>query len=248
MQVSVIISYCSLDRRFIVPLLRQCSLFSNDIVISAFDTLLNGSPESYTELQAAKHMYPRTVKVLCLPLLPGNPPRHYHNLARWEGARFASERHLLFLDADEIPDGAILNEVLGRDLLGRFDAADFKCHWYFRSAKLQALQTEHCGLLLDREKMTEEAMFTSDERWSYRRIAGIDYRPLVSVGGAPFFHHFSWVRTQSEMAAKVDSWGHKFDRDWNALIDKEFAGPFSGKDFVHGYQYRNVSDRFNIGL
>jgi hypothetical protein len=60
------------------------------------------------------------------------------------------------------------------------------------------------------------------------------------------FHHYSWVRTRDEMMKKVQSWGHKNDRDWVALVNEEFSAPFKGSDFVHGYKYKTVSPLFDI--
>ena len=60
------------------------------------------------------------------------------------------------------------------------------------------------------------------------------------------FHHFSWVRTKEEMLKKVRSWGHKGDRNWIELVEKEFSTDFQKTDFIHGYQYKIVEPLFNI--
>jgi hypothetical protein len=56
----------------------------------------------------------------------------------------------------------------------------------------------------------------------------------------PLFHHYSWVRSQDEMLKKVRTWGHRNERDWEALVKEEFSRDFSGKDFVHGYSFETV--------
>ena len=61
-------------------------------------------------------------------------------------------------------------------------------------------------------------------------------------------HHYSWVRTQQEMLAKVGGWGHKHDKDWATLINEEFSREFNGTDFVHGYTYVNVENYYNINI
>jgi hypothetical protein len=43
------------------------------------------------------------------------------------------------------------------------------------------------------------------------------------------------------MLKKVRSWGHKEDRNWEDLVEKEFSQEFSGKDFVHGYEFTKVA-------
>ena len=62
------------------------------------------------------------------------------------------------------------------------------------------------------------------------------------------FHHYSWVRTEEEMLRKVQSWGHRGDREWVSLVKKEFSAPFQGTDFVHGYQFQTVEPLFEISL
>jgi hypothetical protein len=59
-------------------------------------------------------------------------------------------------------------------------------------------------------------------------------------------HHYSWVRTKEEMLRKVKSWTHSGDRDWVSQVEKEFAHEFNGTDFVHGYEYNIVENKFNL--
>ncbi|HAB99436.1 MAG TPA: hypothetical protein DCE71_06415 [Parachlamydiales bacterium] len=50
------------------------------------------------------------------------------------------------------------------------------------------------------------------------------------------------------MLKKVGSWGHRADKNWAQLVEKEFSAPFGGADFVHGYQYKTVSPLFDVSL
>lgn len=246
--VSVIVSYCSLDKRFIKPLLNQLLIFSDDIVVVCFDKLLNGTHEELGDLDDVRKLSPEKIKTLCLPFVQGNKSRHYHNLARWEGVKYTKHDRILFLDADEIPEGEVFKSILDSNALEKFDAVDFACHWYFRSATNQAKQKEQCGLLIKRDLIKEEHMFTEHERWSYRHVRGIKYAPMVSTPQGPILHHYSWTRTKEEMLTKVSAWGHMNDKDWKSLIEKEFTHDFNGSDFVHGYSYNIVPDHFNIGI
>lgn len=246
--VSVIVSYCSLDKRFIKPLLNQLLIFSDDIVLACFDKLLNGTHEELGDLDDVRKLSPEKIKTLCLPFVQGNKSRHYHNLARWEGVKYTKHDRILFLDADEIPEGGVFKSILDSNALEKFDAVDFACHWYFRSATNQAKQKEQCGLLIKRDLIKEEHMFTEHERWSYRHVRGLKYAPMVSTPQGPILHHYSWTRTKEEMLTKVSAWGHMNDKDWKSLIEKEFTHDFNGSDFVHGYSYNIVPDHFNIGI
>jgi hypothetical protein len=48
------------------------------------------------------------------------------------------------------------------------------------------------------------------------------------------------------MIKKVKNWSHKYDRDWEALVEEEFSRNFNGTDFVHQYQYELVDNKFKI--
>lgn len=248
MNISTIVSYCSLDKRFITPLMHQLLMFSDDIVIVCFDKLLNGMDEDLTHLDDVKKIDPDKIRVLCLPYVAGNKSRHYHNLARWEGIKLANHDKLLLLDADEIPDGKIFKNILDSNALDSYDAVDFMCHWYFRSATNQAKQKEHCGLYIKRDLIKEEHMFTEHERWSYRHVRGIKYASMVNTNAGPILHHYSWARTKEEMLVKVSAWGHMHDKDWKSLIEQEFTHDIGETDFVHRYSYNKVPDYFNIGI
>jgi hypothetical protein len=48
------------------------------------------------------------------------------------------------------------------------------------------------------------------------------------------------------MLRKVKSWTHSGDRDWVSQVEKEFEHEFNGSDFIHGYQYNIVENKFNL--
>jgi hypothetical protein len=247
MKTSVVVSYCSLDKRFIQSLVKEVSKFSNDIIIVYFDKLLNGIPEPVDEVKSLLS-HNTTIKYLELQYIENTEPRYFHNLARWEGLKEAKHENILFLDADEIPEGDTMKSVLDRGLLDSYDAVDFACHWYFRSAKNRAVQKEECGLLVKKSIIKKDMMFTQSERWSFRTSGKFRYLPRAQTQNGPFMHHFSWVRTKEEMLTKVSAWGHKNDKNWASLIEEEFSRDFNGKDFVHGYRYDQVEDTFALKI
>jgi len=228
--------------------LDQVKIFSNDIVVVYYDHLLDGTPELVHEAEHLKLIDPDRIRTLCLPFTNDHLPRHFHNLARWSATENTKHDHILYLDADEIPDGAAFKELADSGQLDHYHGVDFRCHWYFRSATNQAVQTEQCGLLIRRDLVIQDCMFTEHERWIYRHIPDIKYMPLVSGPSGPLLHHYSWVRTKQEMLTKVGAWGHRYDKDWVSLVEQEFLNEFNGTDFVHGYSYQQVQDRFDIGL
>ena len=59
------------------------------------------------------------------------------------------------------------------------------------------------------------------------------------------------------MLKKVQNWGHKDDtaetawyfkskKTWTELVEEEFSKEFDGTDFVHGYEYKIVENKFNL--
>ena len=69
---------------------------------------------------------------------------------------------------------------------------------------------------------------------------------MTTYNGLPMLHHYSWVRTKEQMLKKVRTWWHNKDRNWEKSVEEEFSRPFSGKDFVHGYEYKTVENKFNL--
>ena len=156
---------------------------------------------------------------------------------------------ILFLDADEVPDGARFSEWL--------DSSDYKAHtalklsnyWYFREPCNQAVETEDSIVLAQKRALENEMILHADERDAIYNLApGPKRRNVMDHDGRPMFHHYSWVRTQEEMLKKVSAWGHKEDRNWIELVNREFQGPFSGKDFIHEDHYRIVKPFFEFNL
>jgi hypothetical protein len=130
-----------------------------------------------------------------------------------------------------------------------FDAYDsfvFSCYWYFRNVENQATSREYCGLLTNMKKTTYEMMFTHCERWFNWIYKDLKVAWQCTLGYEVIMHHFSWVRSKDEMLRKVKSWAHSKDRNWEESVKEEFSRPFNGRDFIHGYSYTKVLNRFNI--
>jgi len=240
--ISVVISYCSNDKHFIEPLLNQCKIFSDDIIIVSSNHFLDGSVDVDLEdlsISGIKHIiYSWEVN---------KQPKYWHNHNRFVGLKEAQKSHVLFLDADEIPDGKMMLEFLESGLFLSIPIISFQCYWYFREPILRALSTERCGVLYNRSYLTEELIYHPMERWSYEmtqipRLDRYDFRNQIML------HHFSWVRTKEQMLKKVKSWAHQGDKQWVSLIEEEFKYPFKGRDFVHNYKFEEVENIFKIDI
>lgn len=244
--ISTVISYCSLDARFLEKCIQQAGAFSKEVVVVSADHRFNGSPEDTSALSEIRGRYP-LVRFIELKWSDHSNSRYWHNAMRWAGKEAASTPWVMFLDADEIPEGERMRAFLEKQTMVQ-DAYVFSCYWYFRDATLQAKKTEFCGLLIRKDLLTESMVFSEHERWECKQHPQLKIADMVTDQGKSLIHHYSWVRTKAEMLQKVASWGHRHDRDWVADIEKEFSGPFTGRDFVHRYKYRTVINRFDIVL
>ena len=234
-----------MDRTFIVKTIEQCLYFSDDIIVVSFDHLLNGHPEDLEDISRLSSMF-SSVRFITLPFTPTESGRYHHNMARWVGTHYSRYGWILYLDSDEIPDGSAFRDSLLNWFPADFDAASLECYWYFRQPEYQAIQTEECGLLVRKSAVLRERIFSDHERWSFRYCSDLRFQSKIQGRSGIIMHHFSWVRSEANMLAKVAGWGHKNDRDWESAVREEFTHEFTGQDFVHGYRYRKVNNKFNI--
>lgn len=181
-----------------------------------------------------------------------NHPRYWHNMSRWVGMQHLREdiEFVLFLDADEIIDSRFNEWLTKEKLLYEFDAFLFLCYWYFREAKYRAKTWEKAGVLVKKNKLTADNIFTAGERLGIVSSLLPNAVLVNGLDGTPMVHHYSWVRPKEEMLRKVRSWAHKDDADWQRLIEEEFSHDFRGTDFLphHNYQYETITPVHDIKL
>lgn len=258
--IATIVNFCSNEARFIGACLEQALTFSTQVIVPVCDHFFDGTPENRALLEQIYRAYPDCLFIE-FPFIPGEIPRRifksvapahfWHSCSRLIGAQFLvdSIEAVLFLDADEVPDGQRFAEWL--------DASDYRQHtvmklanyWYFREPIYQAESWEDAVVLAQVRALSSDLILHQEERDAiYDLLPGPKRRNVCASDGKPMFHHYSWVRTRDEMLRKVQSWGHKNDRNWAELVEKEFSGPFQGTDFVHHYKYKTVPPLFNIRL
>ena len=258
--IATIVNFCSNEARFIRACLEQAAIFSKQVIVPICDHFFDGSAENRSLLEEMYRAFPNCHFVE-YPFIPSKIPRKmfrqidpahfWHSCSRLIGTKYLdhSIESVLFLDADEVCDGQRFSEWL--------EASDYPLHtvmklanyWYFREPIYRAKSWEDATVLVQVRALTNELLLHSDERNAiYNLLPGPKRRNVCGSDGAPMIHHYSWVRTRDEMLRKVHSWGHKNDRNWDALIENEFARPFQGVDFVHNYQYETVAPQFGISM
>lgn len=247
--ISVILQYSTIDFRFLKANLDQLSKFSTEIIIPICDHFFNGEPENEELLKQSYDiiaLYPNCTAYTFEWQGLNSNPGYYHNLSRALGTSVATNDWLLFVDADEIVDDSFKEWFLND---ARFTDMTYwiTCYWYFRDPTYQSKSYEGCGLLIKKDKCNWNINIR-DERQQFHH--GPDFihggYNHILVNEKPMMHHFSWVRTEDEMIKKVMNWGHKNDIDWISLVKEEFSRPFNGTDFIHGYEYNIVENKFNI--
>lgn len=256
--ISTIVNFCSNESRFIKATLEQALLFSQQVIVPVCDHFFDGMPENRPLLEQIYAAFPECLFVE-YPYLPQKIPKSvwkkvepahfWHSLSRVVGFSYVDEEieTVLFLDADEVPDGRRFAEWLDCSDYRHHTALKLANYWYFRDARNQALKFEDSVVLAQKRALELEILLHQDERDAiYNLLPGPKRRHVAGSDGAPMFHHYSWVRTQEEMMQKVRAWGHKGDRDWPSLVKEEFSAPFRGTDFVHGYSYKSVEPSFEI--
>jgi len=245
--ITTILHYSSLDYRFLNANLYRLSKFSNEIIIPICDHLFNGEKENQVILNKTEEIikqYPNA-KMHIFPWEGEKCNNYYHHLSRKIGTELSTNRWLLFLDGDEIVDDKFWDWFYS---VQHLDSAFWlTSYWYFREPIYRATKTEGAGLVI-RKKYCNWDLNHYQERQQFFSLPDFkcgDYE-MIGFEGKPVIHHFSWVRTKDEMLRKVNSWGHRYDRDWVKLVEEEFNRPFNGTDFVHGYTYDVVENVFGV--
>lgn len=247
MEVSVVINYCSIDNKFIDHTIQQCQLFSDDIIVSSLTHLFTGEMEDRSYLKELKNKYP-TVRFITNNY-EGQPPfpRFYNCVERWNGIGYSIKDYVMLLDADEVPEGELVKSYLQEVDITPYDVITFDCYWYFREPIYRSKKTEITGYLFKKNIITKGLIFTNGDRWGYMNPQ-LRLFPFENqrYQGQILFHHYSWVRDKEGLLMKTRNFGHRDERDWVSLIEEEFSHSFNGIDFVHGYEYEEVPNRFEI--
>ena len=279
-KISTIISYCSLDNRFIKLCVNNALAVSEEVIVTYCSHLFDGTPEDTTMIEELKREFP-TVKYVPFEWHEGKRARYWHTTSRIKGQEAVDENidWIHFVDADEIIDPELFSAFLNEPQTYDYAMYRFASHWYFREPTYQAkpsksfrggdmLFHEQASVLIRKEfSCMEPELDTEREQLNhcaYCSSSMYKFKELYNVKwfGVPMLHHFSWCRTKEEMLRKAELFGHGDGavwsqttqlkdgapkKDWKTLIEEEFSGDFSGTDFIHGYDYDIVEDKFGIG-
>lgn len=246
--IATIINYCTNDYKFIHSCINEAIIFSKQVIVPVCDHFIDGTSEKAELLQKTYEENAENVQFLEYkynPIIFDNLKNcATHGFSRLIGFNKMDEDidYVLFLDADEIVEGQRFSKFLENPIFTDFNAILFANYYYFRDVKFRAKNFESSVLMVKKSSIFTKTMFLlpNDRVGIYNSVSEKKIRSVTAFDGAPMVHHYSWVRTKEEMLKKVETFGHSADRDWVALIEKEFSRPFNGKCFVHGYEYETV--------
>lgn len=256
MGVATIISFCTNDYRFLGKCVQEARLFSRQVIVSVCDHFFDGSPENRDLLNWAYHHHPdcdfiefpysqTTVYPTYFRYKPEESEwvHHWHSFGRLMGFYHVRPdiEWVLFLDCDEIPDGRRCLQYFERREFLTLDAARLGCYYYALKPNLRALKVQELSLLVRRKALQPHFFYYGDERYAmYRCVRGAKQADVRGCDGRPLIHHYSWVRPELECYHKSRTWGHRSDRDWNAIIKDTFQGKRSL--FGINLQFQEITD------
>mgnify|MGYP004001952693 FL=1 len=261
--IATIINFCSNDKLFIHHTINQVKKFSSQIIIPYCDHFYDGTPEDQSLISKTIAKHP-TVKFIPFQYDPNATktlwrgwqfilrrltktqvwgPQHWICHARLLGTTYLKKniKYVLFLDADEVPDGKRFKGWLDTKNYQKYNAIKSANYWYFRSPKHQATTFEDSSLLVKRTSLTQAVFMDHDERnATYNSIPHPKKRMVLGLDSKPMIHHYGWAKPKANLLKKVKTWGHSKDRNWTKLIEKEFQNPFSGTDFIYHRRFTTV--------
>ena len=258
-KIAAIINFCSNEFPYLKACIEHLQPLCVQIIVPVCDHFFDGKKEDLSTLSKIYSSFPR-VKFVQYPHLgkkfskktfKKNGGRIFDGVSRFLGACHVDSEidYILFIDADEIVDPTRFKQWQKSFPLHEYQALKFENYWYFREEKYRAKTTENSILLVEKKSLSKKVLFGPDDRDGiYKRIQGKKEKNIFDTEQKPFFHHYSWVRTKEQMIRKVQSWGHRHERDWKSLVEEEFSRPFNGKDFVHGYEFITTKPFITLNL
>lgn len=245
--VATIINYCTNEYKFVNHCINEVKTFSEQVIVPVCDHFFDGISEdrelldkTYNEHLNDAQFFEYKYDSDIFNNLQGCA---VHGVSRLLGFNQINEdiEYILFIDADEIIDGARFKELLDKRNFKNYNAILFSNYWYFRDVKFRAKTIESSVLLIKKSVLSPEIILHERDRLGiFLSAPGNKMGRVNGIDGKPLAHHYSWVRTKDEMLRKVKTFGHKASRDWVSLVEKEFSHEFKNTDFVHGYEYEVV--------
>jgi hypothetical protein len=231
--ICTIINYCTNDYRFLGKCLAEARKFSSSVIVPVCTHFFDGLPEdremlerTYAEFPDCRFLeYSWDVKRLYTPFLtiPEDEQERiclWHSTSRYVAAHYLppETEYILFLDADEIPEGKRFAKWLETGEYRQYDALWFHSHMYRFSASERLEGLQYAPLMVRKSAVEPSSILNSKERFgTLLRVPGVHW--LKGVVDRPFFHHYSWVRSRQECFSKVRTWAKRKQSNWEERLE-----------------------------
>lgn len=239
--IAAAVHYCTNDYRFLRKVVDEAKKFSRLIIIPVCDHFFNGEKENRALLDRTYCDFPdcqfiefayypdRLYHRLITHFTPNDREWGFfwHSTSRYLAALFLPKdiEYVLFLDSDEVIDGDRFLEWLNLGLYRSFLALRLRCYIYAHRPTLRAQQIFNSALMARPRVLDASVINAEDRHGLFNILPEPKKKNLLDESGAPFIHHYSWVRPQNECYRKSETWGHRLDMDWKQMIDKMFQQP-----------------------
>jgi hypothetical protein len=241
--IEAVVLYSSNDSRFFKACINNLLESGVKVHVVTYSHMWSGDLEDQIILEDSKKLFENNSNYnqYQIDWIPGNQPWYWEGIGRYLATQEVSpdSEYILYIDVDEIVEVEEFKKFIQEGEYKNFDSVRLSNYWYFREPTYQAT-TKEDTVVMCKTSIAQSIPATPGGRNIYFR----ENRSTLNTN--TFIHHYSWVRTKEEMIKKVSNWGHNKDRDWISLIEQEFSHTFNGTDFVHGYQYNIVENKFNL--
>jgi len=247
MKIASLINYCTNDYRFIKKTIDNVLPFSSQVIVSVCDHFFTGEEENRELLDKTYKENPKA-QFIEYEWTSNYCTQYWSNMSRLLEVNNVNTDvdWLLLLDSDEIVDTELFIDWLNTIKLN-CDAYNLANYFYFREPIYQAIQQEDSVVFVKKELVKPNVFNFNNEREQYTKmLVNASNMRYVKHNNMTMVDHYSWVRTKEQMLKKVQTWWHKDDRDWTSLVEKEFSHEFTGVDFIHGYKYITVKNRWSL--
>lgn len=246
--IEAVVLYSSNDSRFAKACIQSLLDVNIRTHVITYTHMWNGTLEDTGKLQSPLTQFTKNklFNQYCIDWTEGQSPWYWEGLGRYLGTQevLDSSEYIMYIDIDEILDAEKFKVWIDSKEFKKYDALKLATYWYWREPMYRAQQLEDSVVLL-KTNIAKQLPLRSGGREIYFDSTSNSVR--YTGGEDPMIHHYSWVRTKEEMLNKVSNWGHAEDRkDWKSLVEEEFSRPFNGTDFLHKYQYVEVTNKFNL--
>lgn len=245
--IEAVVLYTTNDHRFFKACIQNLLACDIKTHVVTYTKMWNGDDENL-ELQEKSHELfkdnPNYVQYQ-IEWHPGEEKQYWESLGRYLVTKELPDscEYVLYIDIDEIVDVEKCKAFMKKGEYKKYDAVWLHNYWYFREPIYRAKTLESTTIMC-KTSLAKSIELKPTGRNIYSEFNNV----VVMCKEDPFVHHYSWVRTKTEMLNKARNWGHRGERNWEAMIEEEFNHPFSGKDFIHRYQYDIVENQFGIDM